>query len=184
MTTIRSLANLYLRRRFACLFFSLLLTMVAAPVLASMGFSNRFMELFLVVNIFAAVVVTLFGFGTYVGLGLLALVLILRSGHALLDYEPLLSTSHGGGVAIFLVSICILLRFILSDGTVNSERIFCRSRRIPAGRCHVRAALLRLRSPVAGIAFHSRLAARGEQTKPAGAYDLFQLCNDGHRGVR
>lgn len=124
MTTIRSLANLYLRRRFACLFFSLLITLVAAPVLASMGFSNRFMELFLVVNIFAAVVVTLFGFGTYVGLGLLALVLILRTGHALLGFEPLLSTSHGGGAAIFLVSICILLRFILSEGTVNSERIF------------------------------------------------------------
>lgn len=124
MSILRSLTSSYSRRRFACLFFSLLITMVAAPVLATMGLSTRFMELFLGFNILAAVLVTLFGFGTYAGVGLLALVLIARSGHALLGYEPLLATSQGIGAAICLLSLCIMMRFVLSEGSVTSERIF------------------------------------------------------------
>ncbi|GLI33762.1 potassium channel family protein [Desulforhabdus amnigena] len=124
MSIIRSLTNRYSRRRFACLFFSLLITMVAAPVFAAKGLSTRFMEVFLALNILAAVLITLFSFGTYVGLGLLALVLVARGGHALLDYEPLLATSQGIGAVICLVSVCVMLRFILSEGSVTSERIF------------------------------------------------------------
>ncbi len=124
MSIIRSLTNRYSRRRFACLFFSLLITMVAAPVFAAKGLSTRFMEVFLALNILAAVLITLFSFGTYVGLGLLALVLVARGGHALLDYEPLLATSQGIGAVICLVAVCVMLRFILSEGSVTSERIF------------------------------------------------------------
>ncbi len=124
MTRLRNLSILYSRRRFACLFFSLLVTMVAAPVFGEMGLSTRFMEIFLGLNILAAVLVTLFNFNIYVGLGLLALVLIAKAGHALLGYEPLLATSQGIGALICLVSACIMLHFILNEGDVTSERIY------------------------------------------------------------
>jgi hypothetical protein len=124
MTLLHGLTVSYSRRRFACLFFSLLITLVAAPVFGVMGLSTRFMEAVLALNILAAALITLFSFGTYMGLVLLALVFAARGGHALLGYEPLLATSQGIGAAICLISICIMLRFILSEGTVTTERIF------------------------------------------------------------
>jgi hypothetical protein len=124
MTVLHNLTEIYSRRRFGCLFFSLLTSLVAAPVFGAMGLSTRFMEIFLALNILAAVLITLFSFGTYTGLGLLALLIVARGAHALVGYEPLLATSQGIGAFICLVAAGIMLRFILSDGTVTSERIF------------------------------------------------------------
>ena len=124
MTFLHNLAKIYSRRRFACLFVSLLTSLVAAPVFGAVGLSTTFMEVFLAFNILAAVLITLFSFGTYVGLGLLALLIVARGAHALVGYEPLLATSQGIGAFICLVAACIMLRFILSEGTVTSERIF------------------------------------------------------------
>jgi len=124
MIDILSLMNIYSRRRFACLFFSLVVTMVAAPVFWAMGFSTRPLEIVLALNMLAAVLVTLFRFGTYVALGLLALLVVPRIGYTLLGYQPLLATSQGVGALICLVSVGIMLRYILSEGLVTSERIF------------------------------------------------------------
>jgi hypothetical protein len=124
MTFLNNVAKVYSRRRFACLFFSLLASLVAAPVLWAVGLGTTFMELFLALNILAAVLITLFSFGTYAGLGLLALLIAARGANVLLGYEPLLATSQGIGAFICLVAACIMLRFILGEGTVTSERIF------------------------------------------------------------
>jgi Ion channel len=124
MTVIKRLANSYRRRRFACLFISLFVTLVASPVFAALGFSARFMELLVVLNLLAAVLVTQFKFEGYVGASLLVLVLAVRGGYALMGYKPLLMTSHFFGVAICLISAIIMLRYILSEGSVDSECIF------------------------------------------------------------
>lgn len=109
---------------FRLTFFSLLITTVAAPVSGATGISIRLMEALLAINILSAVLIMLFSSGKYVGLGLLGMVLAARGGHALLGYEPLLATSQGTGAAICMISACIMLRFILSEGAVSSERIF------------------------------------------------------------
>ena len=124
MTVIHNLTNSYSRRRFGCLFISLLLTLIAAPVLTALGFSTRSMEVFLALNILAAVLITLFSFRSYVGLGLLGLVLATRGGYSLLGYERLLMTSQGAGVLTCLVSVLVMFRYILKEGEVDSERIF------------------------------------------------------------
>jgi hypothetical protein len=124
MTTIQELTALYSRRRFACLFFSLLVSLVAAPVLAALGFGTRFMETFVGLNILAAVLLTLFNFRSFIVLGLLTLILVTRVAYALFGYETLLMTSQGGGVVTCLVTILIMLRYVLSEGRVTSERIF------------------------------------------------------------
>jgi hypothetical protein len=124
MTVIKRLTYGYSNRRFACLFFSLLVTLVAAPVLAALGISSRFIELFVALNLLAAVLITLFRFRPYVGVALLVLVLAARGAHALLGYKPLLWTSQGIGVAICLVSALVMLRYVLSEERVNSECIF------------------------------------------------------------
>lgn len=124
MNVIHTMANWYSQRRYACLFFSLLISMIAAPMLGAMGVGTGFMEAFLALNILAATLITLFAFGTYVGLGLMALVLAARGGHLLFGYQPLIATSQGFGAAVCLISACLMLRFILSEGSVTSERIF------------------------------------------------------------
>jgi hypothetical protein len=124
MTVIKDLTTRYSRRRFACLFFSLLVTMVSAPVFGALGYSIRFMEVFLALNILAAVLVTTYGSGSYLGLGLLGLVLAARGGSALLGDGLLLETSQGAGALTCLVTVFIMLRYILSEGRITSERIF------------------------------------------------------------
>jgi len=123
MSVIHYLINAYSRRRFAVLFFSLLSTMAAAPVLGEMGVSTIFMEIFLAINILAVVFITVFSSKTYEILALLAL-LAARGGYVLLGNKPLMETSQAVGVVICLVSAVIMLRFILSEGFVTSERIF------------------------------------------------------------
>lgn len=124
MTVIHYLADSYRRRRFACLFVSLIVTLVVAPLFSAMGVSTRFMEVFLGINILAVVVVTLADVKTYLGFGLLILVVIARGGHALMGYGPLLATSQGVCAVICLLSVCVMLRFVLSQGLITSERIF------------------------------------------------------------
>jgi hypothetical protein len=124
MSIIQNFTGRYCRRRFAILFFTLLITIVAAPVFGTMGLSTRFMEIFVALNILAAVLVTLFSLSAYLGLGLLTLVIAARGGYALLGLDPLLVTSRGIGAVICLISVCIMLGVVLSKGSVTSERVF------------------------------------------------------------
>ncbi|MHC1741598.1 MAG: ion channel [Syntrophobacteraceae bacterium] len=124
MKIIRDLTEVYVRYRFAALFFSLLLTLTAAPVLTAMGMSTRFMEVILGLNLLAAVLLTLYRWKSYVGLSLIVLISVTRLGYALLGSERLLMTSQGGGVAVCFISILIMFRHILSEGPVTTGRIF------------------------------------------------------------
>lgn len=124
MSVVQNLVNKYSRRRFACLFFTLLASMVGAPVFSAIGSGYAFMETFLVFNILGAVLITVFSSESYVGWGLLALALLARGGRSLLGYEPLLATSQGIGALICLLAILVMLRFTMSHGRVDTERIF------------------------------------------------------------
>lgn len=124
MTVFQHLAQLYNRRRFACLFFSLLVTVVASPILATLGIGTKLTEVLLALNILAAIFVTLLNFRSYVALGLIVLVIAMRSGYALLGHGSLLMTSQGAGAFICLLSVYVMFRYILSEGSVTSERIF------------------------------------------------------------
>jgi hypothetical protein len=50
------LGSAYFQRRYAILFYSLVLTLVAAPLFASIGFGRNLIELFLAINLLAAVI--------------------------------------------------------------------------------------------------------------------------------
>ena len=52
----RGLGRGYLRRRYSVLFYSLIVTMAAGPVFAAIGVRDEFIELFLALNLIAAVV--------------------------------------------------------------------------------------------------------------------------------
>lgn len=124
MTAVRKLTRYYSRRRFAILFFSLLTTMLAAPMFMATGYSAGLLDIFLSLNILAAAVITLRSFKVPVPIGLLVLAVGARVGYALLGYDPLLSASQGMGALICLLSLCIMLPLLFIEGPVESERIF------------------------------------------------------------
>lgn len=124
MATIQNLTEAYGRRRFACLFLTLLASLVAAPVLPALGFSGRVMEVFVALNVLTAVLVTMFSVGSYVAMGLFVLVLVTRIGNHLVGYGLLFETSQGAGALVCVVSIVVMFRYALSEGRVTSERIF------------------------------------------------------------
>jgi hypothetical protein len=124
MSVIQELSYGYSRHRFALLFCSLLFTLVASPVFAALGLDTRFMEAFVALNVLGAVFITLYSLRSYVVLGLLVLALVTRGGYGLLGYAPLLPASQAVSVLIFLICGYIMLRFMFSAGSINSERIF------------------------------------------------------------
>jgi hypothetical protein len=124
MTVIQSLTIKYRQRRFAFLFFTLLITMLSVPMFGALGLGTKFMEIVLGLNILAATLITLHSHRSYVGLGFLALFLAASGGHMLLGHGPFLVTSQGIGASICLVAVFSMLRHILRAGRVDSERIF------------------------------------------------------------
>ena len=55
---LRDFAEAYLRRRYSILFYALLFTMVAAPVLSAMGLSGTLFESFVAASLLAAIIPT------------------------------------------------------------------------------------------------------------------------------
>jgi hypothetical protein len=53
---LAALGSAYFQRRYAILFYSLLITIAAAPLFVSIGFGTDLIELFLAVNLLAAVI--------------------------------------------------------------------------------------------------------------------------------
>ncbi len=124
MSVAANLMASYSRRRFACLFFSLIMTMAAAPVFGALGFGGKFIEILLGMNILAATLITLHSHRLYAGLGLFVLFLGLRILHTIQGSGALLLTGHGIGVVICLVSVSTIIRHILREKSVDSEHIF------------------------------------------------------------
>jgi voltage-gated potassium channel len=124
LAAIRSLTSHYLRFRYACLFVSLLLTAVAAPVLAAMGVRSACIEAFVLLSFLTAVFSTGSSRSMKVPLALLVLVVLARIGSTLFGLEGLLPASQGIGVGVCLVSALAALHFILRKGEVTAERIF------------------------------------------------------------
>src|SRR6185295_16720496 len=71
---LRELRRAYLRRRYAILFYTLLLTMVAAPVFAAFELKGFLIEFFLAANLLAAVMPVSAGRGRRILFTLIAVV--------------------------------------------------------------------------------------------------------------
>ncbi len=128
MTT--ALLRAYRRHRFAVLFYSLLATLVAGPLLAAFDIDRNWVWLFLDVNLFAAV------FGVTGGRRGLAraVVLALRVGLALVvaarllmlfvDVHPLSVTTRPLAIAIGFGALFAALSFALRAPRIDSEHVY------------------------------------------------------------
>ena len=114
----------YSSRRYAILFYSLLVTLAAGPLLNAAGMNGQFLELFLAANLLAAVVPMAAGIGGRLLLGLLVIAYLVRCGAALLVHSPLSTTGLVLWTIVALLASVGALRFAARAKSVDSEHLY------------------------------------------------------------
>jgi hypothetical protein len=116
--------RLYQRARYAILFYTLLLTMAAAPVFTALELKGALIEVFLAANLLAAVMPVGAGKRHRFLLAIVAVVWLARPAAALLD-DPLVSaTTLGLWTVIGLLAAAGALRFAMGAKAVDAEHLY------------------------------------------------------------
>lgn len=121
---LRVLGLAYLRRRYAFLFYTLLITMVAAPGFAALDFPGALIELLLAANLIAAVMPVGVRKGRWVLLTMMGLVWLARAATALLDHPALSATALAIWPVIGLFAAAGALRFAMGALSVDAEHLY------------------------------------------------------------
>jgi Ion channel len=113
----------YFRRRYTILFYSLLLTMVAAPLLASVGLGLNLIELFLATNLLAAVIPIGRRSGRRLLLVILIAALIIRFATGWLNQATLAEVSRMIWTVIALIAAGGALSFAFRARSIDREHV-------------------------------------------------------------
>ena len=124
MDSLRSLLPAYRRHRFAILFSSIALTIVGDPLLDAAGTDLGLLEAFLALNLLLAMLGGVVEGHWRTLVTLTALVVVLRGISAAGGNPLVLSASEAIWAFAALVACIATLRFVLREGTVDSERIY------------------------------------------------------------
>jgi hypothetical protein len=121
---LRELGRAYLRQRYTILFYTLLLTMVAAPVVDALKLPGALIELLLAANLLAAVLPVSAGRGRSVLLALMILVWLARSVIAWLEHPALSAMTLGIWTVIGLLAAAGALRYAMRAVSVDAEHLY------------------------------------------------------------
>src|SRR5918992_4203367 len=91
----RALRNAYLCRRYKILFYTLLLTMVASPLVAALELNGAMLELLLAANLLAAVMPVSTGSGRRVLLAIVAVLWLARAATVWFDHPAFAALTLG-----------------------------------------------------------------------------------------
>jgi hypothetical protein len=123
MGRLKWLVSAYLARRYSILFYSLLLTLSAAPMLAALHLDASLLQFFLALNLLAAVL----GIGARRAsrfLLLLGAILLARLAAISLDSHALATTSLALWTVIGLLAAAAAVRFAMRGTTVSAEHLY------------------------------------------------------------
>jgi voltage-gated potassium channel Kch len=121
---LTSLGFAYFKRRYAILFYSLLLTIAAGPLLASMGFGTDLIDWFLAVNLLAAVI-PISGFNERRLLLIIAIAaLILRFATGWLNQATLAAASLMIWTVVALIAAGGALSFAFRARSIDREHVY------------------------------------------------------------
>jgi Ion channel len=118
------LGSAYFQRRYTILFYSLLLTIVAGPLFASMGFGTDLIELFLAANLLAAVIPIGSRGGRRLLLGILIAALIIRFVSGWLDQATLAAASLMIWTVVALIAGGVALSFAFRARSIDREHVY------------------------------------------------------------
>jgi hypothetical protein len=121
---LREFGRAYLRQRYTILFYTLLLTMVAAPVVDALELPGALIELLLAANLLAAVLPVSAGKGRSVLLALMIFVWLARSVIAWLAHPALSAMTLGIWTVIGLLAAAGALRYAMRAAAVDAEHLY------------------------------------------------------------
>jgi hypothetical protein len=121
---LRELGRAYLRRRYGFLFYTLLLTIAAAPVVTAFELQGSLMEFFLAANLLAAVMPVGAGRDRRILLTIITVVWLARPATEWLDYPALSAMTLGMWTLIGLVAAAAALRFAMRATVVDAEHLY------------------------------------------------------------
>ncbi len=114
----------YLGHRYAILFYSLILTLVVAPILNAIGIHANFMQFFLGLNLLAASVPLESRKGRWVLPAIVLVAIVLRIGSLQAGHAGLSTLSLWLWTVIGLYAVFIALRFALRSSIIASEHLY------------------------------------------------------------
>jgi hypothetical protein len=124
-TGVRALGNAYLSRRYAILFYSLLLTMVAAPASGALGLRDGLIEIFLGANLIAAIIpVTNRNERRLLLLVLAVIALLMRLGAGWINEATLSAISLMIWTILALLAAASALSFAFRAQSVDLEHVY------------------------------------------------------------
>jgi hypothetical protein len=121
---LRAFGSAYSLHRYAILFYTLLLTMAAAPLLTALGRSGSLIDLFLALSLLAAVMPLGTPRNRNLLITLLLLVWLARSATAWLDHPLLSAVTLGMSTGIGLLAAASALRFAMRATRVDAEHLY------------------------------------------------------------
>ena len=120
----RPLVSLYSGHRYAALFYTLILTLAAGPLLTAFHFSGDLLQLFLAFNLLVALTGLPDRASRMVLIGLAAAVVALRLAPASAVGEGAATAAVAAGSGLALVAVVSAIRFALSAAVVDAEHIY------------------------------------------------------------
>ena len=146
---LRKLRRPYLRQRYTILFYTLLLTMVAAPVFDALEFPGVLIESLLAANLLAAVLPVSDRRGRSVLLALMFLVWLARSAIAWLEHPALSAMTLGIWTVIGLLAAAARVALRHARSFRRRRASLCGAQRLSARRNFLRSVLLGPRTELA-----------------------------------
>jgi hypothetical protein len=116
--------RIYRNGRYAILFYSLLFTLAVVPLRRTLGFPTSLLELFLAINLFAAVVPIGSRKTRRVLLTFLVVVFAVRVGAAWLEQAALVPLNLALWTVVALLAAASGMRFVLGARVVDREHIY------------------------------------------------------------
>ena len=113
-----------MRRRYTILFYTLLLTLVVAPIVAAFELEGSLIELFLAANLLAAVMPVSAGKGRYMLLSFLTVTWLARAAAVWFDQAALSAITLGMWTLIGLFAAAAALRFAMRATSVDAEHLY------------------------------------------------------------
>ena len=121
---LTALGSAYFQRRYASLFYSLLITIAAAPLFASIGFDTDVIELFLAINLLAAVIPIGSRNERRLLLIIVIVALILRFATGWLNQATLAAASLMIWTVVALVAAGGALSFAFRARSIDREHVY------------------------------------------------------------
>jgi hypothetical protein len=114
----------YLQHRYAFLFYSLILTLIVAPILKAIGMPGTFMQLFLALNLLAAAFPVKSRKGRWVFPAIVLVAIVFRIASVQAGHAEFSTLSLVLWTAIGLYAVFVALRFALRSSVITPEHLY------------------------------------------------------------